>query len=42
MLDHLQRSGHIRSYASCADACGGCGLKGECGGSAGGVRLWQG
>ncbi len=42
MLEHLQRSGHIRAYQACADACGGCSLKGECHGGAGVVKLWQG
>jgi len=41
MLMHLQQTGHIQSYQSCNDGCGGCSLKSECG-SAPSVRLWQG
>ncbi len=43
MLDHLQRSGHLRPYETCGDACGGCSLKSACKSAArtDGVRLWQ-
>ena len=44
LLEHLQRAGHIRSYAACADGCAGCGLKDGCGGvpqKAESLRLWQ-
>jgi hypothetical protein len=42
MLEHLQRSGLIAAYASCADRCAGCSLSDSCGTKAGpAVRLWQ-
>ena len=40
LLEHLQRSGQIRPYNSCADGCQGCGLKGDCGIQSQ-ARLWQ-
>ncbi len=40
MLEHLQRAGLIRDYVSCADACGGCSLKGACT-AKNPARLWQ-
>ncbi len=44
MLEHLQRTGYLRTYQNCTDACGGCGLKNACGSAhrTDGVRLWQG
>jgi len=30
MLEHLQRSGHIRSFDTCSDACAECGLGRTC------------
>lgn len=40
MLMHLQQTGHIQSYQSCNDGCGGCALKSECDPTSS-VRLWQ-
>ena len=43
MLEHLQRSGLVRAYASCSDGCQGCSLQAACGKkSPGMIRLWQG
>jgi hypothetical protein len=43
MLGHLQRSGHIRNYVKCDDACGGCGIRDLCNKSSlNAPRLWQG
>jgi FeoC-like transcriptional regulator len=43
MLEHLQRSGHIRLYSSCSEGCQGCGLRSSCNieQRGGQVRLWQ-
>ena len=43
LLEHLQRMGHIRTYATCGDGCAGCGLKDGCSVSpkAESLRLWQ-
>jgi Mn-dependent DtxR family transcriptional regulator len=43
MLEHLQRSGYIRSYETCRDACRGCSLKKECKSvpRTNSIRLWQ-
>jgi len=41
MLTYLQQTGHIQSYQSCNDGCGGCSLKSECD-TTSSVRLWQG
>lgn len=43
MLEHLERSGHIRSYAACDTGCGECGLKNMCSSAQAtrGVKLWQ-
>jgi hypothetical protein len=30
MLDHLLRTGYIRPFSSCNDACGGCSLGKTC------------
>jgi hypothetical protein len=40
MLMHLQQIGHIESYQSCNDGCGGCAMKSECS-SAPAIRLWH-
>lgn len=44
MLEHLQRTGYLRPYRTCGEACSGCSLKDACraGDQAGGLRLWQG
>lgn len=44
MLEHLQRAGHLRPYATCGDVCSGCSLKSACQREckAAGARLWQG
>ena len=43
MLEHLQRNGLIRAYASCSDGCQGCSLQDACSKKApGSIRLWQG
>ncbi|MEZ0397205.1 MAG: FeoC-like transcriptional regulator [Anaerolineales bacterium] len=44
MLDHLQRTGQLRPYETCDQACGECSLKSACRmkNTAAGVRLWQG
>lgn len=44
MLEHLRRSGLLRSYQACAEACSGCSLKGDCQDThpKSAVRLWQG
>jgi hypothetical protein len=43
MLDHLRRTGFLRSYESCSEGCTGCDLSASCSlekkGS--GTRLWQ-
>jgi len=43
LLEHLQRLGHIRPYATCGDGCAGCGLKDGCHTpqKAESLRLWQ-
>lgn len=42
MLEHLQRTGLIQSYAGCSDGCQGCSLQDTCQKpSAGTLRLWQ-
>ena len=43
MLEHLQRSGHIRPFQTCGDACAGCSLKVACraGQQEDRLRLWQ-
>ena len=41
LLMHLVQTGHIQSYQSCNDGCGGCSLIRECD-PASSVRLWQG
>ena len=42
MLEHLQRSGLIRAYASCGDGCQGCTLQDTCRNkSPAMIRLWQ-
>lgn len=42
MLEHLQRSGLIQSYAGCSDGCLGCSLQDACKKpSPGTLRLWQ-
>jgi hypothetical protein len=30
MLEHLRRSGFLRTYETCGDGCSGCGLKQNC------------
>jgi len=44
MLEHLQRTGHLRPYETCADACGQCSLKNDCKtlNQSNRIRLWQG
>lgn len=44
MLAHLQRSGHLRPYQACGDACGGCSLRDACNPASAkkNVKLWQG
>jgi hypothetical protein len=43
MLAHLQRSGYLRPYETCGDACAGCSLKEGCQANAhqASLRLWQ-
>ncbi|HSL44859.1 MAG TPA: FeoC-like transcriptional regulator [Anaerolineales bacterium] len=42
MLEHLQRTGLIQSYASCSDGCLGCSLQDTCKKpSPDALRLWQ-
>ena len=42
MLEHLQRTGLIQSYAGCRDGCHGCSLQDACKKpSPGALRLWQ-
>jgi DNA-binding Lrp family transcriptional regulator len=42
MLEHLQRTGLIGAYVSCAEGCKGCGLSEACNTQRHGtVRLWQ-
>ncbi len=44
MLEHLQRTGHLRPYQTCDLGCSGCSLKDACRArdQSGGLRLWQG
>ncbi|MCS7011029.1 MAG: FeoC-like transcriptional regulator [Anaerolineales bacterium] len=44
MLEHLQRSGYLRSYEPCDDTCNECALKSACRMKdlSSGMRLWQG
>jgi len=44
MLEHLQRTGHLRPYQTCSEICSGCGLKGICKiePQPGRLRLWHG
>ena len=43
MLEHLQRTGYIRAYLQCGEACRGCGLVDMCKGARRNdtLRLWQ-
>jgi hypothetical protein len=43
LLEHLRRAGYLQDYETCADACDGCGLKGQCDPRKKGasVRLWK-
>jgi len=42
MLEHLQRSGLIRSYSNCGDGCQGCSLQKACAKpDPRAIRLWQ-
>ncbi len=42
MLEHLQRSGLIEAYVTCAtDGCRGCDLQDACRHTPGTIRLWQ-
>lgn len=44
MLEHLERSGRLKTSQGCEGGCSACGLKGAClgGGIPPGTRLWQG
>lgn len=44
MLQHLQRSGQLKNFPICEDACNGCALKSAClnSGTKNSVTLWQG
>lgn len=44
MLEHLQRSGYLRAYEGCEQACAACSLKSACQlkQTVAGARLWQG
>jgi ribosomal protein S8 len=44
MLEHLQRSGYIRPYETCDQACSGCSLKAQCSKPQRNtpLKLWQG
>ena len=43
MLEHLRRSGFLRAYETCAEACDGCGLREGCDTQKknASIHLWQ-